>query len=370
MNEKELLATMALGTIPGIGPIGARKLKDRMGTAEAVFARRKELKALVPGIPARIIGALNAPEAFELARRELEFVRRHGIECLCLDDEAYPSRLRECNDAPLLLFYKGSVTLNQRRIISMVGTRHATDYGHRLCTRFIGELKELYPDVLIVSGLAYGIDICTHRAALAGGMNTVGVLAHGLDRVYPQRHRETAARMTRQGGLLTEFMSRTAPDRHNFLKRNRIVAGISDATIVVESAAKGGALITARLAADYNRECFAFPGSVGAPYSEGCNNLIRNNGAILLQNAEELVQAMQWEEAPKKGTVHREIFPSLTDEEQTVAEYLKSSPDGMQINTLAVKTGFPVNKLCSLLFELEMKGVATPLAGGNYRLLP
>ena len=175
--------------------------------------------------------------------------------------------------------------------------------------------------------------------------------------------------MTHQGGLLTEFMSHTSPDRQNFVKRNRIVAGISDATIVVESAAKGGALITAELATDYNRECFAFPGAVGAPYSEGCNNLIRNNGATLLQNAEEFVLAMQWGEAPAKKNVQRELFPELTDEEQTVVKYLKDSPEGMQINTLTVRTGLAVNKLCSLLFELEMKGVVTPLAGGSYRLL-
>lgn len=369
MNEKELLATMALGMIPGIGLISARKLKDCMGTAEAIFAQRKELATLVPGISARIIEALDAPEAFERAKQELEFVQKHNIECLCFDDEAYPSRLRECSDAPLLLFYKGNVPLNQQRVINLVGTRHATEYGRRLCTQFINELKELCPDVLIVSGLAYGIDICAHRAALANGMNTVGVLAHGLDRMYPSQHRETAACMTHQGGLLTEFMSHTSPDRQNFVKRNRIVAGISDATIVVESAAKGGALITAELATDYNRECFAFPGAVGAPYSEGCNNLIRNNGATLLQNAEEFVQAMQWGEAPAKKTVQRELFPDLTDEEQTVVKYLKDSPEGMQINTLTVRTGLAVNKLCSLLFELEMKGVVTPLAGGSYRLL-
>lgn len=371
MNEREAVAALALEFVPGIGLISAKRLVETFGSAEEVFARRKELPRLVQGFPARLADALDAPAAFERARREMEFAIRHDVRCLCLNDEAYPSRLRECVDAPLVLFYKGTADLNRLHVVDLVGTRHATDYGRTLCTRFVTELKALCPDVLVVSGLAYGIDICAHRAALDCGLDTVGVLAHGLDRLYPPAHRPDAVRMLAQGGLLTEFPSGTNPDRPNFVRRNRIVAGLSDATIVVESAAKGGSLITAEIAAEYGRECFAFPGPVGAPYSEGCNKLIRANGAMLLQSAEELVQAMGWDQRQASPRpVQRSFFPELDADEQCIVDRLRQSPTGIHINTLTVQTGIPVHKLSATLFSLEMKGVVKLLAGGNYRLLP
>ncbi len=295
------------------------------------------------------------------------------IQTLCLNDEAYPQRLAECADAPIILYYMGNGNLNERRIINIIGTRHCTNYGKDLIRRFVAELKSLCPDVLIVSGLAYGVDICAHRNALDNGLNTVGVLAHGLDEIYPSSHRDTAKKMLGQGGLLTEYMTETRADKMNFVKRNRIVEGMSDATILVESAAKGGGLITCGIAQDYGRAVFAFPGNVGAPYSEGCNNLIRDNGASLITSAQDFVAAMGWQtdaqllKAETDG-IERNLFPELSDDEQRVVDQLMQTGD-CQLNQLAVKTNLSIGQLTALLFQLEMKGVVRPLAGGSYHLL-
>jgi DNA processing protein len=222
--------------------------------------------------------------------------------------------------------------------------------------------------VLIVSGLAYGIDICAHRQALATGFDTVGVLAHGLDTIYPGHHRDTAVQMVSHGGLLTEYMSQTEPFANNFRQRNRIVAGMSDATIVVESAHKGGALITARIAQEYNRDVFAFPGPVGAPYSEGCNHLIRDSKAGLITSADDFMAAMGWQPVQQAETVERQLFPSLTPEEQQVAQWLRQMGD-LQLNMLSVKTNIPMGRLNALLFQMEMKGVVRAMAGGTYHLM-
>lgn len=253
----------------------------------------------------------------------------------------------------------------------MVGTRNATDYGTQICASFLRDLKALCPEVLIVSGLAYGIDIHAHREALANELPTVGVLAHGLDRIYPHVHRKTAVDMLEKGGLLTEFLSGTNPDRHNFISRNRIVAGVCDATIVIESAEKGGSLITAELAEGYHRDCFAFPGRVNDEYSKGCNLLIRENRASLLLSAEDFVKAMGWEvsaHSAKVANVQRSLFLDLSEEEQKVIEILEKRGD-LQINTLVVEADIPVQKMNTILFELEMKGVVRVLVGGMYQLL-
>lgn len=368
MNEREVIASLALTQVPGIGLIIARKLKEALGSATAVFEQRKELSERVPGVSKRLVDALDCPAAFERAEQELAFAVKHSIRCLCIDDEEYPVRLHNCPDAPLVLFYKGNASLNRPHVINIVGTRRATDYGKTCCRQFLTELKALCPDVLVVSGLAYGIDICAHRSALDNHFETIGVLAHGLDRIYPYPHRDTAARMIHQGGLLTEFMSRTNPDRQNFVQRNRIIAGMSDATIIVESAAKGGSLITADIALSYNRDCFAFPGAVGAPYSEGCNNLIRDNGAMLLQHAEELVKTLRWDEQPVARLAQRELFPELSAEETRIVDLLRRRPEGVQINTLTLDTGLSVQQLYALLFELELKGVVASQSGGTYRV--
>lgn len=371
MKENEQLHALALTRISGIRLMGAHQLVKALGSAVEVFRNREQLPQLIPGASKRLVESLDCPDAFERAEKELLFAEKNQIRCITLNDEDYPSRLRECEDAPLALFYRGNADLNALRVINMVGTRNSTPYGNDLCKTFLEDLSKLCPDVLVVSGLAYGIDIHAHRAALQNGFDTVGVLAHGLDRIYPSAHRNTAIEMMEHGGLLTEFMSGTNPDRQNFVKRNRIVAGMSDATIVVESARKGGALITAELAESYHRDCFAFPGRIGDEFSSGCNELIRNNRATLITSAEDLVYAMNWAsmEGMKQKGIQRQLFPDLSEEEQCIVGLLQKNPEGVQINTLVVEADIPINRMSALLFELEMKGVVRALAGGVYRII-
>ena len=272
-------------------------------------------------------------------------------------------------DAPLILYYKGTADLNQHYVLNMVGTRRCTTYGQDLIRHFICDLRLLCPEVLIFSGLAYGIDVCAHRNALEQGYETVGVLAHGLDQIYPSAHRNTAARMVRQGGLLTEYMTQTEPIANNFRQRNRIVAGCSDATVLVESAIKGGGLITCHIAQEYGREVFAFPGAVGMPYSEGCNRMIRNNTAALITSAADFVESMGWQTTQQHApAVERQLFPDLTPDEQAIVALLQQTND-LQLNMLSVKSNIAIGQLTALLFQLEMKGVVKSLAGGTYHLL-
>ena len=369
MMQDEHIYTLALTRIPGLGLIGACNLVRSLGSASAVFQNRKELKDLIPEVSDKLIQALDCPEAFRRAELELIFAEKNQIQCITLNDASYPSRLKECEDAPLALFYRGNAPLNARRVISIVGTRHSTHYGEDLCASFVRDLKDLCPDIQIISGLAYGIDIHAHRAALQYGFPTIGVLAHGLDRIYPAAHRKTAIAMMDNGGLLTEFMSETNPDRQNFVKRNRIVAGMCDATIIVESAAKGGALITAELSESYHRDCFAFPGRTTDIYSAGCNELIKKNRASLILSAQDFVEAMGWNSGVVPKAVQRELFPDLSDEERKVVETIQQTTDGIQINTLVVETNIPIQHISSLLFDLEMKGVIRALAGGVYKLI-
>lgn len=371
ISEEEQLYSIALTLVPGVGHIGAKRLVDGMKSAADVFRLRKELPERMPEVNQRLVDALNCPEAIARAEQEMAFIQKNRIRCLTLNDEDYPSRLRECEDAPVALFFKGNTDLNSLRMINMVGTRHATDYGAQVCASFLHDLKVLCPDVLVVSGLAYGIDIHAHREALNNELSTVGVLAHGLDRIYPSLHRKTAVDMLEKGGLLTEFLTGTNPDRHNFVSRNRIVAGMCDATIVVESAEKGGSLITAELAEGYHRDCFAFPGRVNDEYSKGCNQLIRDNRASLLLSAEDFVLAMGWSVSShpaKAENVQRSLFLDLSDEEQKVVGILEKQ-GSLHINALVVEADIPVQRMNAILFELEMKGVIRVLAGGMYQLL-
>lgn len=374
MNEKETLYAMALTRISNFNFATALALYRELGSATAVYEQRNDIANVVEDCSPRLIEALRHwDEPLLRAEKEMEFCALHGITMLTPSDEAYPQRLNECPDAPLTLYYKGSADLNQTKIVSIVGTRHCTAYGQDLIRRFFEGLIRWCPNVLVVSGLAYGVDINAHRQALAHGYETVGVLAHGLDRIYPPAHRETAREMVEHGGLLTEYMTMTVPDKANFVRRNRIVAGMADATILVESATKGGGLITIGIARSYSRDTFAFPGAVGAPYSEGCNNTIRDNGAALISNADDFVKAMAWDDdatmqqAKSKG-IERQLFPELSAEEQLVFSLLQKSND-LQLNTITVKTGLTVPKVTALLFQMEMKGVVRPLAGGIYHLI-
>ena len=374
MNEQDIRYTLALTRMTGFNFHTALHLYRELGGGKAVYDHRKDIRDVMPDCTDRLATLLTDwNEALARADQEMAFIDQHHIKVLTLNHEDYPQRLAECDDAPIVLFSKGTADLNQQHIISIVGTRHCTVYGQDLVRRFLSGLRELIPQVLVVSGLAYGVDICAHRQALEQGYETVGVLAHGLDDLYPPRHRETAKKMLTQGGLLTEYMSETRADKLNFVKRNRIVAGLADATIIVESATKGGSLITAAIAQDYNRSVFAFPGAVGAPYSEGCNRLIRDNGAALITSASDFVEAMGWQtetqvQQAKEVGIQRTLFPNLSDEEQRVVRQLEQSGD-LHLNQLAVMTGIPMGKLTAMLFSLEMKGVVKPLAGGTYHLL-
>lgn len=373
-NAEELLNTTILTRLSYFCLNAMVDLYRLLGSATAIVERRGELRQIVPGLPQRVIDALRD---IELVRRraeeELDYCRSHDIATLCLNDEAYPGRLRECPDAPLMLFYKGTASLNARRVVNIVGTRHCTPYGEDLIRHLVADMAQRRPDIIVVSGLAYGVDVCAHRQALKNGMQTIGVLAHGLDDLYPPRHRDVANEMVNRGGLLTEFMTHTKADKLNFVRRNRITAGISDACVLVESAKKGGGLITTRISREYNRDVFAFPGNVGTPYSEGCNNLIRDNGASLITSADDLLKAMGWDDpqaadAARRGVVEPTIFPNLSEDEQKVVTLLRKTND-LQLNVISVKTGLSVPQLTPLLFSMEMKGVVKPYAGGIYHLM-
>jgi DNA processing protein len=373
MNQETFYA-MALTRLTNFNFQQALALYKAAGNAQLLYEYRYNIGDIIEDCTPRLIEALQDwSDAMKRAEAEVKYMEEHGIRAISLLDDDYPQRMTECSDAPLVLYYKGNADLNQQRVISMVGTRHMTRYGEDCIRRFVRELHELCPQVLIVSGLAYGVDICSHNEALANGYDTLGVLAHGLDQIYPYRHRDVAATMVQHGGLLTEFMTQTNADKPNFVRRNRIVAGCSDATIVVESATKGGSLITAEIAQSYDRAVFAFPGNVGLPFSEGCNHLIRDNGAALITCAEDFVQAMGWEsdsvlrQAHAEG-IERELFPDLSDEERLVVDLLQQVND-LQLNILTVRTGLPISRLTAVLFQLEMKGVVKPLAGGMYHLL-
>lgn len=374
MTEQETLHLLTLNRTDCFNLVTMLQLYKKGGSATAVIEHHNDIKSLVPDCPDRLANALkNIDQAKLRAEKEMEYATRHGISIMGFDDMQYPERLRHCDDAPLVLFFKGTGPLNRRRVINIVGTRHCTPYGRDCTEQFVARLKQLCPDTLIVSGLAYGVDICAHRAALANGMDTVAVLAHGLDYLYPQRHKDTAKEMLSHGGLLTEFFTNTNADKMNFIRRNRIVAGMADATILVESASHGGGLVTARIANSYNREVFAFPGKVTDEYSAGCNHLIRDNKAALINNADDFVQAMGWQcdtllnEARKQG-IERELFPNLTPEEQSVVNTLSVHND-LPVGMLAVQTNIPISQLTALLFQLEMKGVVSIQAGGVYHLL-
>ena len=373
MNDNETRNAIALTRVNYFNLAGLAQLYRQLGSATAVIAHRNDLREVLPDASPRLQEAMrNIETHLKVADAEMEYNLRNGIRALSLADDDYPQRLKNCDDAPLVLFYKGTANLNRARVINIVGTRHCTAYGQDLIRRFVSELKSLCPEVLIVSGLAYGVDINAHRQALANRLDTVGVLAHGLDYLYPTRHKQTADEMLTQGGLLTEFLTNTNADKLNFVRRNRIVAGISDACVLVESAAHGGGLITAAIARDYNRDVFAFPGPVGAPYSEGCNTLIRDHKAQLVSSVADFVHALGWETDLKRMQVtrqgiERQLFPQLSGEEQAVVQALQKLND-QPINQLSITANIPISQLTVLLFQLEMKGILKLLAGGSYHL--
>ena len=373
MNQETLYA-VALTRINHFNVATSLQLYRKLGSATTIMEHRHDILAVLADATPRLIEAFkDISVAMRRAEKELEFDESHRIKPLVFNDDEYPQRLRECEDAPLVLYYRGTADLNKQRIISVVGTRHCTVYGQEIISKFISQLKELCPETLVERGLANGVDIHSHRNAFKNGLETVCAPAHRLYYLYPTAHRETATEMLKQGGLLTEFMTGTNADKMNFVRRNRIVAGTADATILVESAAHGGGLITTDIANSYSRDVFAFPGNIGMPYSEGCNNLIRDNKAALITSAEDFVKTMGWEQdsklkkAREKG-IERQMFPELTDDEARIVNTLQQTND-LQTNIIAVKCGMPITTIASTLFSLELKGIVKLYAGGVYHLM-
>lgn len=369
-TKHKLLYQIALTKIKGVGDIIARNLLTIIGDEEAIFsASRKDLLS-IKGLPAKVVDEILNPEVLERAEKELLFVEKHSITPLFILEHDYPSRLRECTDAPIMLYYKGNGNLNAKKIISIVGTRNATHYATQFCESFLKDIANAYPETLIVSGLAYGVDILAHRNALKNNLPTIGVLAHGLDRVYPFAHRSTAVEMMSNGGLLTEFTSNTEPDRFNFVRRNRIVAGIADAVIVVESDIKGGSLITAEIANSYCKDVFAVPGKTLDTKSSGCNKLIASHKADLFYSAEHFLEQMGWSKessSAKQQPVQRNLFVDLNSEEQVIVNIL-TQKGNLHIDSLAREANIPTFQLFSTLLELEIKGVVKTLPGSIFEV--
>jgi len=367
MNTDQLKFRIAVTLINGVGNSLARNLIAYLGSEEAVFSERKHTLMKIPGIGETIAtGITNEKEALQRADEEINFILRNNIQVHYFTDDSYPQRLRECQDAPLLLFSRSVADFNSRHVLALVGTRNATDYSKKVCQNLIAGLSTI-PSLLIVSGLAYGVDICAHKASLDNGLATVGVVAHGLDRIYPGHHRSTAIRMIEQGGIVTEYLSQTNPDRQNFIQRNRIIAGMADAVIVVESGVKGGALITAGLGNDYNRDVFAVPGKVGDEWSKGCNQLIKSNKAGMIENAEDLMLLMGWNQDAKSVVPATPmLFPELNEDETTVYSILKDQISGLQVNEIARLAGLPYSKISAILLSLEFKNIIKGFPGGIY----
>ncbi len=367
MNE-QLLYHIAITSIPNVGDITAKNLIAYCGSSEQVFKEKKSVLEKIPGI-----GAINAQkilthkaEALAIAEEELIFIEKNDIVPLFYLNDNYPQRLRHCEDGPVLLYSKGNVDYNNQKVVSIVGTRKATEYGKDFCNKIVVDLTPHKP--LVVSGLAYGVDVCAHKAAIKSNLPTVGVLAHGLDRLYPAQHRGVANQMIENGALLSDFKSRTNPDRENFPKRNRIVAGMSDLTIVIESSKKGGSLITAHIANDYNRDVFALPGRLGDSQSEGCNNLIKTNKAALIQSVKDLEYIMGWETKKKVKPTQQQLFVELTPEQKTIADII-SKQGKIGVDELSLQAKLPMSKITTELLNMEFSGVVKTLPGKQYKLV-
>ncbi len=353
--------------IPGVGGILARNLLAYVGSVEGIFTESLQNLKKIPGI-----GEINAKRIREsnvlpLAEKELEFIEKKNIKVFFYTDKEFPRRLKNCVDAPILIFTRGNMDLDEQRVLSIVGTRNATDYGKQVCDELVKNLSERNYPVLIVSGLAYGIDVQAHKSALKYNLPTVAVVAHGLDKLYPSLHKEIAEKMLETGGLVTDFPSGTKIDPPNFLRRNRIVAGLADATIVVESAEKGGALVTADIASSYNRDVFAFPGRAGDNFSKGCNQLIRNNGASLIEGINDLEFFMGWETKKKKKNTQSSLFVELSPDEEKVVKLLRESGE-LFIDQISTELSLPVSRVSALLVNMEFKNVLVSLPGKMYRL--
>ncbi len=361
MNSNELFYHLALLRVEGVGDIVAKKLISHCGSAENVFSEKVRTLKTIDGIGEILIRNLKDKSAFQKAESESAYIENTNLRVLSYQHEDYPDRLKHCIDGPVLLFASGNFDFRNKRVISVVGTRQITAFGAEFCKKLIEDLAIFNP--VIVSGFAYGVDIVAHQAAMENNLQTIGVLAHGLNQIYPKTHKKHVAKMEQNGGFLTEFWSHSNPDKENFVKRNRIVAGMSEATIVIESAEKGGSLITANIANDYNRDVFAVPGRTTDKYSQGCNDLIKTQRANLMTSAADLVYCLNWalEEKTTKS-IQKQLFVALDFEEQKIYDYLHKN--GKQLlDVLALECDFSIFKISSILLNMELKGIVRPLPG-------
>ena len=367
LSRDELRYTLALQRVPNLGDSSAKKLLQFVGSAEGVFKEKRANLLKIDGIGALKLKDLRASRILIDAERELEYIDANAISYSFFKDDSYPERLKHCLDGPLLIFYKGNVDLENRRVISVVGTRNITTYGRDFCIKLIEELSPTNP--IIVSGFAYGVDITAHKAAIDNGLQTIGCLAHGLNQIYPKVHKKYVSQVEQNGGFITEFWSSDAFDRTNFLKRNRIIAGMSEATIVIESAEKGGSLVTADIANSYNREVFAAPGRTTDSQSQGCNNLIKTQQARLLTSAADIVYMLGWKlEDFNKKPQQKQLFVELSTEEKVIYNYLKDK-EKQVLDIIALNCKMPTFKVSSLLLSMELKGVVRPLPGKLFQII-
>jgi DNA processing protein len=360
MTEQELFSLLALQKVELVGDVVAKKLLNHFESAAAVFQAKANQLTAIDGIGSVLIKNLKDKSVFEKAESELKYIQDNDIDVHFFKDKSYPDKLKHCFDAPVLLFSAGNMNLQQSKIISIVGTRQVTSHGAEFCRNLIAEIAPLNP--IIVSGFAYGVDIVAHQAAMEQGLQTIGVLAHGLNQMYPASHKKYCKKMEEKGGFMTEFWSSSNPDKENFVKRNRIVAGMSEATIVIESAERGGSLITAMLANDYNRDVFAVPGRITDKFSLGCNNLIKTQKANLLTSAADLIYMLNWDIKDSTKSVQKQFFVDLQPDEQIVYDYLLQKGKEL-MDTIALDCGFPIYVLSGMLLNMELKGVIRPLPG-------
>lgn len=366
MNS-ELLNQLALTLVPNIGDVQAKILVNHFGDASSIFKAKKTLLEKIEGIGEVRARSIKDFDDFHLAEHELKFIEKYNIKTLFLTDADYPKRLLNCYDSPTLLFYKGVADLNTSKVLAIVGTRSNTDYGKLFTEKLVKDLSE--QNILIISGLAHGIDAIAHKSALKNNLPTVGVVGHGLDKVYPSENTNLAKDMVKDGGgLLTEFFSGTKPDKHNFPLRNRVVAGLSDATVVVETNIKGGSMITAKLADAYNRDVFAVPGRTTDKASSGCNHLIKYNKAILLTDAEELLDVLGWKEKKKEKKQQKELFIELSAEEKQIIQLLQEK-ETIHIDEINLRSGLSSGTAAAAILNLELQNVIASLPGKMYKLL-
>ncbi len=366
MNN-DLLYQIALTKIPNIGHVHAKMLIRSFENAEQVFNTPRNKLEKIDGIGFVRANCIKAFKDYKSCEHEIEFIKKNNIQPLFVSDNDYPKRLLNCYDAPVLLYFKGNISLNKTKVISVIGTRSNSEYGKNICEKFIADLSK--HDITIISGLAYGIDSIAHKSAIKHNLSTVAVLAHGLDRIYPYANKKLSEEITEQGGLLTEYTSGTIPDKQNFPGRNRITAGICDALVIIETGKTGGSLITAELANGYNKDVFAVPGRVSDPKSEGCNNLIKNNKACLITKADDLLEIMNWEEKINKPQLRqRELFFQLTADESKLVAILKEVKEA-DIDTVTYKSAISYSAVACALLSLELNGIIQSMPGKRYKLI-